>query len=273
MKNNYLSFITLIALLGLLYGCDRTEEGIWMYEVREDGKFNFSSVLLDDFGVTVTLDSSGDIYQMVFVDWKKDSTARRVFFDDNDISAYHFCQNSNNKCKYYSFADDMDLMVYRELIEKGEGTIDVSRRIDYDLVEKKRVLIEDYDAYFREEGDIISYYSPSDIRYSKLDSSDKIKMEVTHNIKDFIKNGFHPNYFHYNLVEVGDSITTPWDFRGLPDTNVVQNFTLSFTDDKKLETAYIFYGTYSEKKDFDIGEEILMCIFDTIRVNKGKIVY
>lgn len=273
MKINYLSVILVIALLGILYGCDRTEEEIWMYEVREDGKFNFSSVLLDDFGVTVTLDSSGGIYQMVFVDWKSDSTARRVFFEDNDISEYHFCQNSNNNCKYYSFADDMDLMVYRELIERGGDTIDVSRRIDYDLVEKKVELREDYHAYFIREGDIISYYSPSDISYSKLDSSDKIKMEVTHNIKNFIENGFHPKYFHYNLVEVGDTVTTPWNYRGLPDTNVVQNFTLSFTDDKKLEAAYIFYGTYSEKKDFDIDEEILICMFDTIRVSEGEIVY
>lgn len=244
-----------------------------MYEVREDGKFNFSSVLLDDFGVTVTLDSSGDIYQMVFVDWKRDSTARRVFFEDNNISGYHFCHNPTNNCKYYSFAEEMDLLVFRELIERGGDTIDVSSRIDYDLVEKKVELRKNYSVYFIKQGDTMSFCSPSDISYSKLDSSDKIKMEVTHNIKNFIENGFHPKYFHYNLVEVGDSVTTPWNYRGLPDTNVVQNFTLSFTDDKKLETAFVFYGTYSEKKDFDIGEDILLFMFDTIHVNSGEIVY
>jgi len=273
MKNNDLSYFMLIALVALLYGCDRKEEKVWMYEVREDGKLNFSSVLLDDFGVTVTLDSTGGIYQMVFVDWRRDSTARRVFFEDDDISEYHFCHTPTNNCNYYSFSDDMDLLVFRELIEKGGDTIDVSRRVEYDVVEKKIELREDYNAYFIKEKDIISYYSPSDIRYSKLDSSDKIKMEVTHNIKDFIENGFHPKYFHYDIVEVGDTVPIPWNYRGLPDTNVVQGFTLSITEDKDLETAYVFFGSYSEKKDFDIGEEILICMFDTIRVSKGEIVY
>ena len=273
MKNNYLSIIIFVALCSLLCSCNDKEEEFWMYEVREDGKFNFSSVLLENYGVTVTLDSSGGIYQMVIVDWKKDSTARRVFFKDNDISGYHFCENPTNKCKYYSFGDAMELVVYRELIEKGKDTMDVSKRIDYDLVEKKVDLVNNNNVYFTKKWDTVSYYSPSDISYSKIDSSDKIKMEVTHNIKDFIENGFHPKYFHYDIVEVGDTVPIPWNYRGLPDTNVVQNFSLSMTDDKDLETAFIFYGTYSEKKDFDIGEEILICMFDTIRVKNGEIVY
>jgi len=40
-----------------------------------------------------------------------------------------------------------------------------------------------------------------------------------------------------------------------------------------LETAFVFFGTYSEKKDFDIGEEILIIRFDTIHVKNGQIVY
>lgn len=137
MKHNYLSIFIFIALCSLIYGCDQDEKELWMYDVREDGKFNFSSVLLDDFGVTVTLDSNGGIYQMVIVDWKRDSIARRVFFEDDDISAYHFCHTPTNNCNYYSFSDDMDLLVFRELIEKGGDTIDVSRRVEYDVVEKK----------------------------------------------------------------------------------------------------------------------------------------
>jgi len=273
MGNNYLSFFIFIVLCSLLCGCDKKEEEFWMYEVREDGKFNFSSVLLEDYGVTVTLDSSGGIYQMVIVDWKKDSTARRVFFEENNISEYHFCENPTNKCKYYSFGDDMELAVYRELLERENEPIDVSRRIDYDLVEKKVDLVNNYNVYFTKKGDTVSYYSPSEISYSKLDSSDKIKMEVTHDIRSFIENGFHPNYFHYDIVEIGEPIPIPWNYRGLPDTNVVQSFSLSITDEMELETAFVFFGTYSEKKDFDIGEEILIIRFDTIHVKNGQIVY
>src|SRR6056297_3230448 len=80
MKNNYLSFFLFILLCSLLCGCDKKEEEFWMYEVREDGNFNFSSVLLEDYGVTVTLDSNGGIYQMVVVDWRRDSWQRRFFF-------------------------------------------------------------------------------------------------------------------------------------------------------------------------------------------------
>jgi|GEM_PF-1972982 len=273
MKNNYLSFFLFILLCSLLCGCDKKEEEFWMYEVREDGNFNFSSVLLEDYGVTVTLDSNGGIYQMVVVDWRRDSSARRVFFEGNDISGYHFCHNLTKKCKYYSFVDDMESVVYRELLERRNEPIDVSRRVDYDLVEKDVVLANNRRAYFKRKGDTVTYFSPSRINYSKIDRSDKIRMEVTHNIKDFIENGFHPNYFHYDIVEIGEPIPIPWNYRGLPDTNVVQDFTVSITDDKDLETAFVFFGTYSEKKDFDIGEEILIIRFDTIHVKNGQIVY